>query len=479
MARASALIEGARRLGIRYGHWATQNRFFQLWQARPDARDALLPLAADSRLQSRSGEPGRDRAADRRAPAHRRHREHRARRWTAAAIRSSARSGPSSRSPPTSSRKATTCSSPTCTIAATASAGARRRCATWTTIAGRARSAWTRWAGIVYTIEALTETFRSWLADFEKRDAGGQDLESALGEGLALIRDGGGAGDHRRPTAAPSTPTPTGSSGPRRRRRPWRSPPSRAGRSDGAPSRPGGGDAGRTRARGDRRPRARSVRRLVRALPALRHVALDRSATFKEAEAQLARVAAMGFDVVYLPPIHPIGRAHRKGRNNALVAAAGDPGSPWAIGSADGGYTAVHPDLGTLDDFDRFVESRAPARARGRARLRDPVLAGSSLGPRAPGVVLPPSRRHDQVRREPAEEVPGHLPAEFPGRGSAPALGGDAADPRVLDRPRREHVPRRQSPHEAREVLGVADPRHPGRASRGRSSWPKRSPAPR
>ena len=65
----------------------------------------------------------------------------------------------------------------------------------------------------------------------------------------------------------------------------------------------------------------------------------------------------MGFDVVYLPPIHPIGRAHRKGRNNALVAAAGDPGSPWAIGSVDGGYTAVHPDLGTLEDFDRFVEA--------------------------------------------------------------------------------------------------------------------------
>ncbi|MGH7347916.1 MAG: alpha-amylase family glycosyl hydrolase, partial [Candidatus Rokuibacteriota bacterium] len=83
----------------------------------------------------------------------------------------------------------------------------------------------------------------------------------------------------------------------------------------------------------------------------------DRSATFKEAEAQLARAAAMGFDVVYLPPIHPIGRAHRKGRNNALVATAGDPGSPWAIGSADGGYTAVHPDLGTLEDFDRFVDA--------------------------------------------------------------------------------------------------------------------------
>ncbi len=63
----------------------------------------------------------------------------------------------------------------------------------------------------------------------------------------------------------------------------------------------------------------------------------------------------MGFDVVYLPPIHPIGTTHRKGRNNALSAGTYDVGSPWAIGSADGGHDAVHPDLGTLEDFDHFV----------------------------------------------------------------------------------------------------------------------------
>jgi starch synthase (maltosyl-transferring) len=83
------------------------------------------------------------------------------------------------------------------------------------------------------------------------------------------------------------------------------------------------------------------------------------SGTFKDAEAELERAAAMGFDVVYLPPIHPIGRTRRKGRNNALVAGPDDPGSPWAIGSEAGGHTAVHPELGTLDDFERFV-----ARAR-------------------------------------------------------------------------------------------------------------------
>src|SRR5206468_9067046 len=80
----------------------------------------------------------------------------------------------------------------------------------------------------------------------------------------------------------------------------------------------------------------------------------SRSGTFAEAAAELPRIAGLGFDVVYLPPIHPIGRSFRKGRNNALVAAAGDPGSPWAIGSAEGGHTAVDPGLGTLDDFDAF-----------------------------------------------------------------------------------------------------------------------------
>ena len=64
----------------------------------------------------------------------------------------------------------------------------------------------------------------------------------------------------------------------------------------------------------------------------------------------------MGFDVVCLPPIHPSAISHRKGRDNTPVAGCDDPGSPWAIGSADGGHDAVHPELGTLDDFDAFVE---------------------------------------------------------------------------------------------------------------------------
>lgn len=79
--------------------------------------------------------------------------------------------------------------------------------------------------------------------------------------------------------------------------------------------------------------------------------------TFATAAAALPRIAAMGFNVVYLPPIHPIGKVHRKGRNNTVTAEPGDVGSPWAIGSDEGGHDAVHPALGTLKDFDRFVSA--------------------------------------------------------------------------------------------------------------------------
>jgi len=81
--------------------------------------------------------------------------------------------------------------------------------------------------------------------------------------------------------------------------------------------------------------------------------------TFATATEALPRVARMGFDVAYLPPIHPIGHVHRKGRNNSVVAAPDDVGSPWAIGSDEGGHDAVHPRLGTIDDFDDFVAAAA------------------------------------------------------------------------------------------------------------------------
>lgn len=80
-----------------------------------------------------------------------------------------------------------------------------------------------------------------------------------------------------------------------------------------------------------------------------------RHGTFRDCEAALPYIAGMGFDVLYLPPIHPIGITHRKGKNNAPVAAPGDVGSPWAIGAAEGGHKAVHPQFGTLEDFERLL----------------------------------------------------------------------------------------------------------------------------
>jgi starch synthase (maltosyl-transferring) len=80
-----------------------------------------------------------------------------------------------------------------------------------------------------------------------------------------------------------------------------------------------------------------------------------RHGTFGDVAARLPDLAAMGFDVVYLPPIHPIGRTLRKGRNNAVVAGPDDVGSPWAIGAEEGGHTAIHPQLGTLDDFRSLI----------------------------------------------------------------------------------------------------------------------------
>jgi len=82
-----------------------------------------------------------------------------------------------------------------------------------------------------------------------------------------------------------------------------------------------------------------------------------RHGTFRDCEARLAYVASMGFDILYLPPIHPIGKTFRKGKNNTLDAGPGDAGSPWAIGGPEGGHKAIHPELGTLEEFKSLVRA--------------------------------------------------------------------------------------------------------------------------
>ena len=195
----------------------------------------------------------------------------------------------------------------------------------------------------------------------------------------------------------------------------------------------------------------------------------------KGSEKQIPALADLGFDVLYLPPVHPIGLTNRKGVNNALVAAPGDPGSPWAIGDASGGHTALHPGPGDDGRLRCPRGDRPGARRRHRAGLRDPVLGRPPLADRASRVVQPAPRRHAEVRREPAEEVPGHLQRQLGLSRLAVAVERAARRPEVLGRPRRQCVPGRQSPYEAAGVLGVGHRRAAHPSTRRSSSSPRPS----
>jgi starch synthase (maltosyl-transferring) len=157
-----------------------------------------------------------------------------------------------------------------------------------------------------YQIVAWVDRFLTWQRDLEKKEAAGQDVSVDLLEGSTLPID-----DRSRATESPV-------------RRVWVD-----------------------------RPRAASGA-WYEMFPRSAGPDPNRSGTLAEAAAELPRIADLGFDVLYLPPIHPIGSSFRKGPNNSLIAGPGDLGSPWAIGSAAGGHTAVDPALGTLEDFDRF-----------------------------------------------------------------------------------------------------------------------------
>ena len=87
----------------------------------------------------------------------------------------------------------------------------------------------------------------------------------------------------------------------------------------------------------------------------------------------MPEVAAMGFDIVYLPPIHPIGTAFRKGKNNSVVAEPGDVGSPWAIGNTDGGHKAILRELGTFTDFAALIEAAQANKHRACSRYCLPM----------------------------------------------------------------------------------------------------------
>lgn len=230
-----------------------------------------------------------------------------------------------------------------------------------------------RWRGIFvaaragryrFTVEVWVDPFSTWAHDLTRRVEAGQDVRVDLRIGAEMVRAAAGRAPSRR--RGPQTPSD------RARLTGWaerletgdeeavrialsaeladtmRRHPARDGASRYAPELTLVVDRERARfgAWYEMFPRSTSPEP-------------GRHGTFADCERRLPYVAGMGFDVLYLPPIHPIGRAHRKGRNNTETAGPEDPGSPWAIGAAEGGHTAIHSDLGTIDDFRRLL-----ARAR-------------------------------------------------------------------------------------------------------------------
>ncbi|MEX2229452.1 MAG: alpha-1,4-glucan--maltose-1-phosphate maltosyltransferase [Dehalococcoidia bacterium] len=208
----------------------------------------------------------------------------------------------------------------------------------------------------LYTVEAWVDAFTTWRLDLEKRVAAGWDVSSELLEGAVLVANAttharaDEAGALRRVAGTMADPAVA-----QRARVHVALDPELAERMARFPDR-------RNAARYPRELSVRVDRERARfgswyeLFPRSAGTDPVRGATLREAAGRLPDIAAMGFDVLYLPPIHPIGQSARKGPNNALHAGPHDPGSPWAIGAEAGGHAAVHPDLGTIDDFDWFVE---------------------------------------------------------------------------------------------------------------------------
>ena len=213
-----------------------------------------------------------------------------------------------------------------------------------------------------FTIEAWIDHFGSWVRDFAKRVEAGQEVGVDLLQGALLVEAAAARAGRLDATALRTAARKLRATGPRSR--------ASAVRTALAPELKALVDRHPDRSTAARHP----VELRVDVDPALARFSAwyemfprstageGRHGTFKTTEERLPYITGMGFNVLYLPPIHPIGRSQRKGRNNAVDAEPGDVGSPWAIGSADGGHKAVNPELGTLADFHRLVRA---ARAAG------------------------------------------------------------------------------------------------------------------
>jgi len=213
----------------------------------------------------------------------------------------------------------------------------------------------------LYTLEAYPDAYRSWAVDLEKRLAAGMEVASELLEGAALLRPAlaraVGADKKRIEERLAELERATT---PLQQARILLADDT-AELVENYPDRSAATTYDRELEVVVDRPLAQCAA-WYEMFPRSQGTVAGRHATFQDCIARLPDIAAMGFDVLYLPPIHPVGRSFRKGRNNSLVAAPDDPGSPWAIGNERGGHKAVEPALGTLHDFREFVGA---ARAAG------------------------------------------------------------------------------------------------------------------
>ncbi|MDZ7729682.1 MAG: alpha-1,4-glucan--maltose-1-phosphate maltosyltransferase [Dehalococcoidia bacterium] len=204
-----------------------------------------------------------------------------------------------------------------------------------------------------FTVAAATDHFGTWRNEIERKHGAGRDLSAEIQEGVELLRHAAGAADSRVASRLESVASEIASASPERAVELALDPELQLIMAVAEP-------------REDL-----SIHEPVREIWVDRRRALfgawyelfprsqspepGEHGTLRDVELQLPRLADLGFDVIYLPPIHPIGHTNRKGRNNSLVAAPDDVGSPWAIGSEEGGHDAIHPQLGTYEDLEHLV----------------------------------------------------------------------------------------------------------------------------
>jgi len=224
-----------------------------------------------------------------------------------------------------------------------------------------------RWAGTIqldrnvryhYTIIAWTDDFGSWRAELSKKAGAGQDVSSELLEGRSIVEGAAERAKGADQKTIRAALRKIGGTGSMDSRVSAALDPQLLQLMERYPARSDLTQYDRLLPLQVDRVRARFAA-WYELFPRSMSDDPSRHGTFDDVIAKLPYVREMGFDVLYFPPIHPIGRSHRKGKNNSLTAEPGEPGSPYAIGSSEGGHKDIHPELGTLEDFRRLVAAAA------------------------------------------------------------------------------------------------------------------------